>query len=1135
MKRLEKIILVQFFVCDAEEIEIQGHTAFMGQNAAGKTSLLDAIQIVMLGTDRRYLQFNAKKTAKENLRNIRDYCLGCYKSGGVAVDGEEQKKLPVLRKRDSANTYITLVFRDEVQRAPISVGVAITATADKPDHEIKGMFVASGLALTVQDHIEQMDGNSFRPLKWKEFEAGLNKMAEAAGITPEITTQPEKHVRSMLHVLQPKGASINSADYQKAFKKSVHLSDIANVSEFVRDFLIEEEAIDKKKAMEKVAEFRRLQGIIEDIKEQIGILTDLGRKFEAVQRNEARLATINALSYVYRVEAAGAAADRLIDQISEANEDHSTEQALVQELNLSAEQKSGELQEIQRQLDSDNAQARKQELMRLRQGANTQKEQLILGLQRIVEPLPGALLGLSVRPLSHSVREAVSSSRKALENSLEELALGNIGPLVAVVRQLVDQMPGWVQAFHPQVADAEAQAQAAQRFYEEECGSVENLRRGGIDLTGAVARAVNMLFAAGVDARPVCEAVRVRDPKWQPAIESVLGDLRFALITDGSCDEAIRHLAAAGIKGVTVVDRARPALLPPLAEYAVARLVEGSDPAAAAFVQAALGQLRMSESHEDALEQGESLTADGLLCRSGGATLLQRPATLMLGLQRRMVDEASLTLRLQNALSTKLKVQEAAGLLRKAFSAVDGLDMSVLLSGIEHDGHNLGVTSSKVEEFDDLIAAIDTGESDLLVARKDSLREEIEEFRRKENTAREKAGKLLGKIELLKEEKEKVEAEAIKAAAHQKEAIEAQDFDPALLSEMREKHDIDVFGKETSYEERLTKCHDLYQRYNNQKAGFERAAFEVFTPFVNRYGYDVIDERTDWRKALPWVQIRMSVLEDSDLVLYEGEAKQARLVAEDSFRQDIALRIRGGIQRMQDNIREMNKLLDACPPFSNNEKFTFKAWVPEIHKPLYRFIMDADGHDSTANLLRPTSEIDTKIVEMLMSGSEQGGEKTPLDDFRLMFNFDLLISDGVHTTALSKRIGAGSNGEHKTPFYVIAAAALAHAFRIDDRRKQPSGTALMLLDEAFGDMDGTNATATAKFISSLGIQMLMAAPSEAMSKVLGFTNTIYELDRFNGDLYFSREVVTEKGHALMRSDMPSENPDLLTAKIQEYS
>jgi chromosome segregation protein len=35
--------------------------------------------------------------------------------------------------------------------------------------------------------------------------------------------------------------------------------------------------------------------------------------------------------------------------------------------------------------------------------------------------------------------------------------------------------------------------------------------------------------------------------------------------------------------------------------------------------------------------------------------------------------------------------------------------------------------------------------------------------------------------------------------------------------------------------------------------------------------------------------------------------------------------------------------------------------------------------------------------------------------------------DGVVVEKLSKRMGKGSNGEHRVPFYVIAGAALAAA------------------------------------------------------------------------------------------------------------
>jgi hypothetical protein len=93
----------------------------------------------------------------------------------------------------------------------------------------------------------------------------------------------------------------------------------------------------------------------------------------------------------------------------------------------------------------------------------------------------------------------------------------------------------------------------------------------------------------------------------------------------------------------------------------------------------------------------------------------------------------------------------------------------------------------------------------------------------------------------------------------------------------------------------------------------------------------------------------------------------------------------------------------------------------------------------------------------------------------------------------------------------------------------------MLLDEAFGAMDDQNAMAAARFINGLGLQMIMAAPSADSAKLSSFTNTIYEMDRYGGEVYFEREVLTEEGHALLRSDMPAEHPELVEELAAKYS
>jgi len=105
MKKLIKIRLVQFFLYETLDIDIGMTCGIFGANGSGKSSLLDAVQIVMLGANEGSgnagIAFNAQADeTNHNSRSIRAYCLGQY---GHAPDA---------RVRDSADTYITLLWED---------------------------------------------------------------------------------------------------------------------------------------------------------------------------------------------------------------------------------------------------------------------------------------------------------------------------------------------------------------------------------------------------------------------------------------------------------------------------------------------------------------------------------------------------------------------------------------------------------------------------------------------------------------------------------------------------------------------------------------------------------------------------------------------------------------------------------------------------------------------------------------------------------------------------------------------------------------------------------------------------------------------------------------------------------------
>ena len=112
MYLLKRVHLVQFFLFQAQTLELDATTAVIAPNGAGKSALLDALQIVMLGGDRNRIRFNAQAGGSHRARTIRDYCLGVYRSG---EDG---------RTRRTATTYITLVFEDQDSDSVLTAGIA---------------------------------------------------------------------------------------------------------------------------------------------------------------------------------------------------------------------------------------------------------------------------------------------------------------------------------------------------------------------------------------------------------------------------------------------------------------------------------------------------------------------------------------------------------------------------------------------------------------------------------------------------------------------------------------------------------------------------------------------------------------------------------------------------------------------------------------------------------------------------------------------------------------------------------------------------------------------------------------------------------------------------------------------------
>lgn len=162
------------------------------------------------------------------------------------------------------------------------------------------------------------------------------------------------------------------------------------------------------------------------------------------------------------------------------------------------------------------------------------------------------------------------------------------------------------------------------------------------------------------------------------------------------------------------------------------------------------------------------------------------------------------------------------------------------------------------------------------------------------------------------------------------------------------------------------------------------------------------------------------------------------------------------------------------------------------------------------------------------------GNASGVLDYRQFYTFDLdILVDGKRVDRMSNRQGAGSNGEHIAPMYVAAGAALAKAYRLHSNKGKQRGIGLICLDEAFHGMDTINAIATARFLQSIGLQLIMAGPELERTKLAPVTQTIYDLDREGLDLQMERTKFKEAANKLMVSDMPDENPEVMKGAYQQ--
>jgi uncharacterized protein YPO0396 len=1125
---LRRIILVDWYLFRAQQVDLRGMTAIIGPNGAGKSAIIDAVQTVLSGASMASIRFNP--SAQSNVRSkrtLRDYCLGV-----VSLDEKGERSEPT---RQHAYTYIILVFEDLDDGSAVSLGVAFSASASRSDESCEARFIAKG-ALNKDDILAAVGDDEVETLHWH---AVRNALRVRNIEVDDAFSSATDFVAESLRALSPAGFPLDPRRFQKAFRNALLLKPVDNPTDFVRNYVLDVQPLQVDRLRRGIEHWRSLTRRIEELKAQsaslAGILRIVGRAVE----NERVIATtswqIARLDWEkFRREARRQ--EKAIAQLQSAagNAEVEATAAAARHATLEAEHKTVELsirtsdaEQLAQMYESDKTAT-------LSQRANAMAP--VKDIDGLVDSIKMAVeLNLLVRrdDLLHALLSAVVVARgraplsewdKTLPDDWKDSASHLDAALAAVDRERLA-------AVRKSFSDAHFTARVATKDLQDRIDQIDsNLKRmdqGLSPIERGTRNLIDQLRSYGIEAEPLCDLVEIRDDKWRMAAEAVLGRSREALIVEpGRAVRALEIYREGGeysfqhaeVINTTKTDSTRPA-----EKGSLAQIISTENRHARAFLNYRLGRLMMVETMDRMVAAENAITPDRMM--QGGRTVrrLPKPEHLKLGRatqgqmrQQLESERKDLTQQLAERAREVGRLEEEARLFEDMFARSQKLmEAGLTCSGC---GADLAAFDRKLAEIGKNIEDAKRNRDPKLVADLERLAGAVETAGRKKSetqkafdTAKSARDKAEGAYDDYMQKNRDAARAARRDRARQMrqdfpQSTAMRDYRPKVAEMVIESLSERIAGLTADRETRSTARRSTLMREMTGAMNKHGQEFHVVSPFTAEEATPAAVEQ--------WAAAEKERLDAHELVQYEEQCRNAATEMTSAFRDDLLHRLDDAFTGIKATLKELNRHLEDRQ-FHGRDYYSFKALEAPTHVDMIELVEESRKPEFNLPLFGDRSEdANTAMkravrqIEEILSNPEARTEE--IEDPRKYFNFELYIQDaeGKIRSSLTSRAGTGSGGEGQLPFYIAIGASLAATYQ--NRRTGKSGLSLAIFDEAFNRLDTKAIGQCSEFMRDLGLQVMLATPDEKRHVFMEVVDTVVNVNRLGNQVMIDTEFLTEK-------------------------
>lgn len=1067
---------------------------FSGKSGSGKSTVMDAIQVILYGSFSSSFLNKAADDAK-NRRSVLSYLRGEQKDGTANREGRDFCSAIVLEIEDTGRNYFTcvgLAFEVRKNDSEIKKYVYFSHCGRMPE---SGYLTEEGYPYTNQDIRKLVESRA------------LSEDNRSVGDVNRIYTSKEAYLNTLYDVIL---GYIDGNRFSVMQKSAIALKMTNGTGQFIRDYMFPKSTGDViEKISDQLGAYRDIQEKIRDMRRRIELLTEVRDAGHRKLSAGVEIARANAVIKCIDVEDLRGKIAGAEDDVRRVNGELSDLQRVKEKLCREREVMESELIQVTADLKASDLGAKENQLEELEKRSrmltedSRQWRKVISGLRRWEED--EIVTDYISNPMLHKInafcegevteeqcvqlRESIGSARENIEEVLEDYSgqKREKDKELKELRRLVDDMQNDRKPYPPMLREARA----------------------------ALERRLNDVYSSSVKVHIFADLFDVRDKEWKNAVEGRMGRLKLSLVTEPQ----YAHSAAVifrEMKKYEEVDLINTDAIeksgPKAEEGSLYEAVETKFPFVDACLKRYLGRISKCRSVEELEKVRDGVTPD---CYSYSNFIFRH-------LRKNDYDKYACI----GSKVSKVKLEEYLGALEKL--EAESAELNRMITGLKtardfeslHNEDDYFVRLSKAgQELDEVLHSMEELQRDIALLREGKYKElqhrreelaearqhkqeEIDANQRAETERLKRKSALEGEIKARNEElSEKLEG----YVANQEIETEVQELlrqrsGQAVKNQKRN----EITALEEKEQEETENLQAARNRFNKE---YPSVGFNGMEKSNEGYEKLLNDYQNDYEPK------------------YESEFEKQCDIIYKSLRENVIATIHGDINAARRHTHEINRLLRKTnfadstyqikiePAKNENGQFYEMLTAPELDsKNIGNGGFEGQislGEDEFYRKYEQKIKLLTEKFMPVREGEEKQREQRQREmeqyaDYRNYLSFSMFeqVTDEngnvIRENFVDEMAGRDSGGEGQNPKYVALLAGFAMLYMQQSNRD--SKIKLVLLDEAFSKMDQERSAVCLKYARKMDLQLIVCVPDERLQSLIRNVDCVYGFRRYQNQI-----------------------------------